>query len=221
MRAPLPALALSIGAALLAAGAGCGPPNPCSPASCGEGSTCVLGTCEPRARVPVGDRSRRVVVFPGDVAAVAENLPGGSHATLALGGRGSGDAALFLAFEHGLGREADIEAAWIVAEPATGAVTASAWIDVEARDVPGRFEGGLTDWSRRPATGRPTGHGRTRGAAGSMLRVEVTGLVRSWVRSGRRDGRVALVARGDADVGATVSTGLGAGAAPRLEVYLR
>lgn len=171
--------------------------------------------------MPVGDRSQRVVVFPVDVAAVAENLPGGGHATLALGGRGAGGAALFLAFEHGLDRDVDVEAAYLVVDPAPGAITASTWVEVEVRDVPRAFDGAAVDWRRRPATGRPAALGRTRGAEGTPLRVDVTELVRDWLRGGQRDGRIALVARADADVGATFSTGLGAGAAPRLEVYLR
>lgn len=216
--------ATTLGSAALgsAAVAGCTPP-PCTPASCGDASTCVLGSCLPPARVPVGDEARRVVVTPRDVAAVAENLPGGGHATLPLGGRGPGDAAIYLAFalDGDLDELGEVEAAYVVAQPAAGAVTASAWIDVEARDVPDRFDGARVDWSRRPATGRPAAIGRTRGAEGTPLRIDVTELVRGWVRSGRRDVGVALVARAAADLGATVSTGLGAGAAPRLEVYLR
>jgi len=212
-------MAIGLAAALMAAG--CGGPPPCGPAACDDGSTCVMGMCQPRHRVPVGDDARRVVVFPGDVAAVAENLAGGAHATLPLGGRSAGDAAVYLAFVHGLDRDDDVEAAWVVVEPAAGAVTASAWIEVEARDIPRAFASASVDWARRPQTARPSSRARTRGAAGSTLRVDVTDLVRGWIANNRRDGRVALVADADADVGATFSTGLGAGPAPRLEIYLR
>lgn len=209
--APFAALAL----------ASCSTPAPCAPGACGEGARCVLGACQPASRVPVGDRSRRLVVAPRDVAAAAENLQGGSFATLTMGSRGAGDAVVLLSFDHGLGREDDVEAAWVVVEPAEGSATASDWIEVEARDVPGRFDGARVDWARRPATGRPVSSTRTRGAQGTPLRVDVTELVRAWIHGGRRDGRIALVARARADVGATFTTGLGAGAAPRLEVYLR
>jgi hypothetical protein len=198
-------------------------PGPCTPGACGDEGTCVLGRCMPHARVPIGEDARRLVVFARDVAAVAEHLPGGGHAALPLGGHGAGDAALYLTFDLGdrLGADDAIQAAYVVAEPVAGASTASAWIEVEARDVPGRFDGAAVDWRRRPATDRPAAVGRTRGAAGSPLRVDVTDLVRRWARRGAREGRVALVARASADLGATVSTGLGAGPAPRLEVYLR
>jgi hypothetical protein len=161
------------------------------------------------------------VIFPSDVAATVENLPGGSHATVAFGGRGEGDAAVFLAFEHGLWRGDEVEAAFVVVQPAEGAGAASGWVDVEARDVPRPFDGARLDWSRRPPTDRPAGAARTRGAPGVPLRIDVTPIVRRWVHHGHRMGRIALVARAAEDVGATFSTGLGQGPAPRLEVYLR
>ena len=201
--------------------AGCSATAPCTPSACGDGSRCVLGACQPASRVPVGDRSRRLVLFPKDVAAVAEHLRGGAFATLAMGARGSGDAMVFLAFDHGLGRADDVEAAYLVVDPADGSVAASDWVLVEARDVPAGFDGARVDWARRPPMGRPSTTARTRGVPGAPLRVDVTDLVRSWIHRGRRDGNVALVSRARVDVGATFSTGLGAGAAPRLEVYLR
>lgn len=200
----------------------CGGSSTCAIAGdCAEGTTCVLGSCQAEARVPVGDQTRRVVSFPKDVAAIAETLEGSGHTTLTLGGRGVGDAEILLAFDHRLALDAEIEAAWILLDPAPAATAATDFVEIEARDVPGAFRGDELDWRRRPTLGRPVSTTRTRGAEGAPLRLDVTDLVRAWLHEGRREGRVALLARGSADLGATFTTGLGVGIGPRLEVYVR
>ena len=210
-----------VGSAAIAASA-CGGTASCAVAGdCVEGTPCVLGSCQAEARVPVGGRTRRVVSSPKDVAAIAETLEGSEHATLTLGGRGVGDAEILLAFDHQLALDADIEAAWILLDPVPAAPAATELVEIEARDVPASFRGDELDWRRRPPLGRPVSTTRTRGAEGAALRLDVTDLVRTWLHAGRREGRVALLARGSADLGATFTTGLGAGIGPRLEVYVR
>jgi len=200
----------------------CGGASPCAIASdCQDAATCVLGSCQAEARVPVSDLTRRIVAFPTDAAALAERLPGSGHTTLTMGGRGVGDAEILLAFDHGLSLDAEIEAAWILLDGAADATAASDWIEIEARDIPASFRGVSLDWRRRPALGRPVSTTRTRGAEGSALRLDVTALVRAWLHAGKREGRVALLARGSADLGATFVTGLGVGLGPRLEIYVR
>lgn len=208
--------------ACAAALASCGGTSPCAiAADCGAGTTCVLGSCQAEARVPVSDLTRRIVAFPKDAAALAERLPGSGHTTLTMGGRAVGDAEILLAFDHGLPLDAEIEAAWIVLDGAAEATTASDWVEIEARDIPASFRGLSLDWQRRPALGRPVSTTRTRGAEGAALRLDVTELVRAWLHAGKREGRVALLARGSADFGATFATGLGVGLGPRLEIYVR
>lgn len=200
----------------------CGGTSPCAVVGdCDAGTLCVLGSCQAGARVPVSDQAKRIVTFPSDAAAIAETLPGSGHSTLTMGGRGVGDAEILLVFEHQLPLDAKIESAWILLDPAEAATTASDWIEIEARDVPAAFRSDELDWARRPALGRPVSTTRTRGAEGSSLRLDVTDLVRAWLHAGRREGRVALVARSAADLGATFTTGLGIGLGPRLEVYVR
>jgi hypothetical protein len=223
-RLPASGAAAVIAAAVMTAS--CAGSSPCAiAADCDDGTTCVLGTCHAEARVPVGQETRRVVSFPKDVAAIAETLEGSGHTTLTMGGRGVGDAEILLAFDHQLALDADVEAAWILLDPAPSAGAASDFVEIEARDVPAAFHGDELDWRRRPPLGRPVSTTRTRGAEGTPLRVDVTDLVRAWLHAGRREGRVALLARASTDLGATFATGLGpgmgAGIGPRLEVYVR
>jgi hypothetical protein len=126
---------------------------------------------------------------------------------------------MYLRFEPVWRGASSIDSAFILLEPATGAspgpdVTVSAW------RVRERWSQGGVPWLEQPELAPPSANGIARSAPPSVLRIDVTEIVRYLKAHPESDRGMALVAGAGDGYGASFTTGAGRGRAPRLEVYL-
>jgi hypothetical protein len=238
-------------AAIALGAAGCSPTlggPTCVPGGCAAPSACVIGRCRPADAAPVSADATRLVLAPTAIAVVSSGGGGGGDAlpeAFTLGRAADGRVVLLLRFEPIRREGAVVERAFLVLDPLEGAPppTGAATIDVSRIGEP--WDPAIVSYGRipridvparagvappRPAPApRPSAPAPAVGpaaAAASLasarapLRVEVTELVRADAR-GRSSHGLALTAVGDDAVGATFTTGLSRGRAPRLEVFVQ
>ena len=202
--------------------AGCAPhdaPGLCrSQGECDKSTACIVGRCRPRAEPPVLVASRRVVLEPTEVAILssrqAERI---DPSTIGFGRASAGDVVMLLAFDDALGSEVELEAAFLVLEPADGAPTPYAAVPIEVSGIREAWSRESVSWGRQPSIGLPETVADATPRARSSLRIDVTRLFGSVAA---RHG-IAVLAKGKDPIGAFYATGLGAGIAPRLELYLK
>lgn len=212
-------LASAFGIASLAIA--CGSRDPgllCEGASdCDIGKGCLVGRCRPATSAVVAPESRRVVLPATDVAVLTSRASEPVHVdAIALGRAALGDVVLLLQFDADLGPSVTVDSAFVTLDPVERAPAPASRIDVSiaAIDVP--WDSGSVSWMRQPTTGVAETVAGNLARGRTPLRIDVTDLLR---RTGLKNG-VAIYAKGSDPIGALYSTGLGAGVAPRLELYL-
>lgn len=199
----------------------CGSRDPgllCEGASdCDLGKGCLVGRCRPATSAVVPPESRRVVLPATDIAVLTSKASEPVHVdAIALGRAALGDVVLLLRFDAALGPSVTVESAFVALDPVERAPAPASPIDVSiaAIDVP--WDSDSVSWMRQPTTGVAETVAGNLPRGRTPLRIDVTDLIR---RDGLANG-VAIFAKGSDPIGALYSTGLGAGVAPRLELYL-
>lgn len=211
---------VALGAAALS-GSACAPhdaPGLCrGQGDCDKDTACIVGRCRPRAAPVVSTSSRRVVLEPTEVALLTSkerervDVP-----AVAFGRISSGDVVLLLAFDDTLGSEVEVEHAFLVLDPADDAPSPYAAVPIEVAPILETWSCDAVSWGRSPETGLPETVADASPQGHRSLRVEVTHLLEA---RGRHGFAVSATARDP--IGAFYATGIGASAAPRLELYLK
>jgi hypothetical protein len=222
-------------AAAFVAPASCAAPladtRPCSAlesAPCGEGRACVAGRCRLADAQVASTDALRFVLAPVDIAVVGSGGATGSSGggadlpdAVALGRGASGTMIVLLRFAATWRDDAEVTSAFLVLDALDDTPPATNPITFEMARILTPWQAGVVSWGRQPRLDVPKVAGALRPRPSAPLRVDVTPLVREWSRRAADDHGIALLARGDDPYGAVVSTGVGRGTGPRLEVYVK
>jgi len=204
----------------------CAPgPQPCNtPGTCARGYECLANRCVPAGGEPVPAGSRRIVTEAARVAVVSSRAhprAGKLPTAVVFGSRAEGSVGLYLDFEPTWLRGRPIESAFVLLDPMPGTPVGARDVRVEAWRVERAWDERSLTWLQQPPLGRPHSQGIARSAPPSVLRIDVTALARA-IRNGTRSYHgIALRSHDTGGVGASFSTGIGGGGAPRLEIYYR
>jgi hypothetical protein len=181
---------------------------------------CLANRCVPLHSDPVGAGLERVLLEPTQIAVVRAG--GGSldarlPATVTLGGPET-DAEKLLVRFAGQWSHLELDSAFLVLAPAPQGEPSGASVSVGVSRLDGPFRSGLL--REVPASHGPRQPGLASTRPASVLRIDVTRLLRSLPsRDDRRHGFVVEASAGG-QRGATYLTGA-TGSPPRLEVYGR
>ena len=197
-------------------------PAPCAGASvCGRGEECLANRCVQAGVLPAPDTSERRVLEPASIVVLA---PGRSAsdlpAAVTFGSRAEGPSLLLLRFVPRWPAHSRIASAFLLLDPWPGTQPNLEDVPVEVWRIEAPWQAHQVTWLDRPRLGYPRSGGLARTAPPSVLRVDVTRLVRELTAPGRHDHGMAVASRADSPGGASFATGASGGYAPRLEVYL-
>lgn len=186
---------------------------------------CVVGRCRPVDALPSPIDAHRVLLAPVDMAVLSEGERGtagrGVPEAVALGRAETGDVVLLLRFAAPFGDDTEIASAFLVLTPVAGAPPSERALTLEVARILEPWRSETATWGRQPRLSLPSTAAIARRRQLSPLRIDVTPLVRDWLKRRKSDHGIALLAPGDDAVGAAYSMGITQGAGPRLEVYTR
>ena len=208
------------GVSLLLAGAACAQPShPCT-GLCEQQAECTTSDCPPLGARLSGDRTRRFVLRPTDLALVSSSHPAPRlPEAVVFGGRQEGAVALYARFEPLSEKAAPLRRAFLLLEPMPAAVPSTSAVEVQVWRVAEAWSADRLHWLRQPRVRLPVAKAMARTSPPTTLRIDVTELMRYFEQHpGHRHGIVLKAAAGDA-YGAAYATGFGAGRGPSLEVY--
>ncbi|MEI9938523.1 MAG: DNRLRE domain-containing protein [Pseudomonadota bacterium] len=182
----------------------------------------VNGCARPgRASVtqPVGER---VVSAPSRIAFVSsDRAASGLSGEIRFGGA-RGRSALYLKFPSDFRARGIPQRAYLTLSARAGSASADAPVTLEAWRISADWQPRtLQHWSDKPSLALPYTRTRITSSPTQDLRIDITELVRFAARNPERDFGIAVIASGSEGPGASFSTGLAGGRAPRLELYLR
>jgi hypothetical protein len=211
------ALALVLGALAAFPGMACSQRGTaCAGPTCGAGYECLANRCAVAGDTPVPRDCERVVVSPVELAALVQGRVGtGSAVTLGRGGDGAD--LVFARFGAAYKGRAEIAAAFLLLTPIDGVEPSPTDVPLEVWTVASRWSADSLARGVRPAQARPMSRGFARSSPPTVVRLDVTDIVRGLAQS-RGDDGIAIVARSTDGPGVTLATT--AAGAPRLEVYL-
>lgn len=207
--------------ALLLSLAGCAAPGePCLGANgCGRGFECLAARCVLEGTTPVDPATLRRHARPSALAVAGGAAPPELGAAVTLGNPAVAPSALYLDFER-VWTTGTIEAAFLVLSTAQGAL-AGADVELLVARAQSPWSVSSFSWAEKPGIGRAEARGIARAAPELPVRIDVTELVRFFRDHPARAHGLVVYARSDTGPGVTLSTGLGDGPAPELDVYLR
>jgi hypothetical protein len=192
--------------------------QPCrSPGACPPGSECLADRCVPLGAEPVAPRTLRRVLDPVAVAVVRREarrqraLP----PTVTLGGAAGQSEALLVRFPHP-GSELEIDAAFLLLEPALDAEPSGDDVPIEVTRVSGGWSSGIL--GNAPSSHGPVSAGLGRTRPPTILRVDVTAQLRELAKQPHNEQGWLVRAPQPSLRGAIYSTGID-GVAPRLDIY--
>lgn len=219
-------IAASIVASLASCAARLEDGRPCAePGTCESGRTCVAGRCRPSETAPSPPDSLRVVLKPAGLAVIASSDSGGGGPdlpeTIALGRDSSGTVVMLFRFVPTWHEDAEVMSAFIVLDPIEGGPPATRPTTFEMARIVDAWRPEAASWGRQPRLAVPKTAGSVLPHGALPVRIDVTPLVRDWVKRKPDDFGIALLAHGDDVYGTAFSTGVSRGAGPRLEVYVR
>jgi hypothetical protein len=189
---------------------------PCAGPTCGAGYECLANRCEVAGGIPVPRDCDRVVLAPVALAvAVDGRTPSGPAVT--LGNALDRDAFVYARFGGGYkGRRSEIAAAFLLLTPSSG-VEPTEDVPLEVWTLGRAWSPESVSRGLRPPLAQPMARGLARSSPSSIVRVDVTNVVRALARAPSDDG-MAIVADGAHGPGVTLMTA--AAGSPELEVYL-
>jgi hypothetical protein len=192
--------------------------QPCrSPGACPPGSECLADRCVPLGAEPVAPDTLRRVLDPVAVAVVRREARPQSALppTVLLGGPAGKSEMLLVRFPHP-GGELDIDAAFLLLEPAVDAEPSGDDVPIEVVLVGSGWSSGILADAPSSHGTVSAGLGRTRPPA--ILRVDVTAQLRELAKQPRSEQGWLVRGAHASPRGAIYSTGID-GVAPRLDVY--
>jgi hypothetical protein len=214
--------------------------TPCATPVCTAGYECLANRCVPRGADPVPPGTERLVLEPVAVA-VAEPRGGpgirgvrqGPHgnrrmnraanaATATLGSGSAEASTLYLRFPNSWKRNGVVAAAFLVLSPSGGTEPGSEDVPILVSAIGDSWSMAGIGEGRLPFLTPPRAAGLARGSPRTLVRVDVTRVVRALSNTPWDDG-IAVTAASSVNAwspGVTLSTGGGAGETPRLELYL-
>ena len=200
-----------------------GPPLCGETAACAEGTTCVVGRCRLAGSTLVGPSDgQRLVLAPDDLAVTSSRDPSGAAQELpAVVVLGRGSSTLFLHFAVPIQDPRDVTAAVLVLEPPRDAIPPVSPIPIHVAPILDSWRGEDVVNGRAPRVAVPERAGVYSGAFGSVVRLDVTAIVKRWAERHADDHGLAIVADESDAYGAPFSLGVTETRGPRLEVYLR
>jgi len=164
----------------------------------------------------------RLVSTPTRIAFVSSDRQAtGLSGEIRFGGP-LGRSALYLKFpnewrSHGVPRQA-----FLTLAAREGSASSDSPVIVEAWRISADWQPHtLRHWSDKPNLAPPYARARVSASPPRELRLDVSELVRFAAENPERDFGIAVIASGSDGPGATFSSGLAEGRAPRLELYLR
>jgi hypothetical protein len=183
----------------------------------------LAGACGARASYdPIPETSERVVETPSALAVLAQGTAfSGLPAEITFGDP-RGRSALFLQFPAEWRTHGAPHQAYLALEPLAGEATEAEPVRVEAWRVrSGWLAKDLQRWSDKPELAPPYASATTSSSPARSLRIDVTALLRFAADNPELDQGIALIGWSGRGHGASFTTGIAGGGAPRLEVYLR
>ncbi len=158
-----------------------------------------------------------IAVVSARGSAASDPLPN----AVTFGSEKEGAAALFLEFELGTQPIKSLDSAFLVLEPLPTSSLESERIEVDAWRVAERWDRDSVSWLAQPALAPPSARGVAQSSPLTVLRVDVSAIIRFWLRQPRQNRGLALKAPGGDGHGVSFATGASDGSAPRLELYVR
>ena len=178
-------------------------PRMCAAESdCRGKASCVAGRCVAHGATAVIDSARRILFSPVDIAYVRPSRDDRDADVATLGSARDEGSLLLMRFAASLPPEAHVLEAYIVLERMTDVDTDPVPIALRAERVVDPWDGRTISWARQPRfeeVGAPVT--RVYPQSGSLVRLEVRGLVQHWRRRAGRDFGIAVVAEGQSTTG--------------------
>jgi hypothetical protein len=200
-------------------------PSPCTtPGVCGSGEECLANRCVPLGSEPVAPDTRRLLLLPRAIAVVTARGPAQSDPmpnAVTFGGKKDGASTLFLEFEIGSRLIKSLDSAFVVLEPLPMTSLEPAEVEVDAWRVAERWDRDSVSWLAQPALAPPRSRGIAQSSPLTVLRIDVSEIIRFWLRQPLQNRGLALKASGGDGHGVSFATGASDGGTPRLELYVR
>jgi hypothetical protein len=207
------------------------------PTDCGA-FACIAGQCHAKDATSVYAGTRRMIVRPSDLAVLERrgiSEGGALPAVFTLGAPGA-KTELLLRFNVPLDRGASIVRAFVLLQRSAAVMSDPLPVAVHADRVIGRWNPTTVSWRTAPPI-EDVRLPRTviEPTTPSLIRVDVTELVRLWLAHDPRDQGLLIVAENETRTGVTFALGSTSLAelkestsgrsdspeAPRLEIYVR
>ncbi len=184
-------------------------------------ATLALCACAPERDVELAG-STRFVSTPTRISALSQAYDSAALPAQVTFGGSHGRSALYLQFPTDFAGRGTPVKAFITLSARADASPDAAPVVVEAWRVNAPWQPAeLRAWSDKPPLAPPFANEKTSASPARALRIDVTELVRFAAQNPAQDFGIALLARGGSGHGVSFATGISAGDAPRLEVYLR
>lgn len=186
-------------------------------------SAWVSSACARPSRQPSASLAReRLVSSPSCIAFVSsDRVPTGLSGELRFGGP-LGRSALYLKFPSEWRARGIPERAFVTLSARAGSASTELPVTLEAWRISADWQPTTVQhWSDKPSLAPPYARTRINTSPAQDLRIDVTEIVRFAAQNPERDFGIAVIASGSDGAGATFSSGLAGGQAPRLELYLR
>jgi hypothetical protein len=219
---------LSIGWTLpaLVLGAGCARgPVPCTtPGTCSGGEECLANRCVAAGHDPVPAAARRWVITADRVAVVnhaGTSATGRLPSAVRFGSAAEGAAVLYLRFAPVWASAARVDSAFLLLEPLPETPASTADVLVRALRVEESWDARTLSFLHQPKLGLPSSRAWARSRPPSMLRIDVTNIIRYQHEHTIAALGIAVKASGGGGHGAAFATGSALGSPPRLELYVR
>lgn len=191
---------------------------------CATEHVCIVGRCRPPGTIPVATLARRVTLTPSSLAVVGPGAtdPAGSDAQAFAVGTELGETRVLLDWPvvERIGKRPEaVQRALVVFEGEATADARPGRILVEVSAITERWEPRNAARPTPPRTGLPMRLGSFTAGAASAVVLDITELVRDWLR-GKGPHGVAVSMSAEGTVHASYRLERGGRPSPRLEVYL-
>ncbi len=181
----------------------------------------TLCACAPKRDVELSN-SKRLVSTPTGIAVLSSASDSALLPAEISFGSSHGRSALYLEFPTDFAAYGVPLKAFIALSPRAEATPDATPVTVEAWRVNAAWQAEeLRTWSDKPPLAPPYASEEISSSPARELRIDVTELVRYAAQNPSLNFGFALLGRGGSGHGASFATGISAGDAPRLEVYVR
>ena len=180
------------------------------------------GCTRPNGEFGAAHARERVVCLPSSMASVSS-----AGSSLGLGGEVRfggplGRSALYLKFPNEWRTRGVPVQAFLTLSAREASATSDVVLTLEAWRISADWQAQtLQHWSDKPSLAPPYARTQISPSPSREVQLDVSELVRFAAQNPERDFGIAVIASGSDGPGASFSTGLDGGRAPRLELYVR